>query len=209
MDTGAMYRGIAYAYKMHEDDSRQTSTAATEKPEERSQDLLSHKLVQLLDDLNMRFEFGKATKVLIDGEDISKEIRDPEISLLASALSQQKIVREYLYRIQRELGRNGGIVLEGRDTGSVVFPNADVKVYLDADTDERAKRRHLELKSKGNEEAFARVKEEMIQRDANDSTRDIAPLVIPENAIRIDTTGLSIQEVLDRILQYIPREGVA
>ncbi len=208
MDTGAMYRGIAYAYRMHEESHGGTSSSLIDKTDERGQDRLYRVLVQLLDSLNIRFEFGNVTKVLLDDKDVSNEIRNPEISLLASALSQQKIVREHLYRVQRELGRNGGVVLEGRDTGSVVFPDADVKVYLDADADERAKRRHLELRSKGNADAFAKVKEDMIQRDVNDSGRDIAPLVIPENARKIDTTGLNIQEVLDRILQYIPLEGV-
>lgn len=209
MDTGAMYRGIAYAYKVHEESSGNTSVPAIESTREDHRELLSSKLSGLLEGLDIRFEFGEDTKVLLNGKDISKEIRSPDISLLASTLSQHKIIREHLYRIQREIGKEGGVVLEGRDTGSVVFPNAQIKIYLDADTGERARRRHLELISKGKAETFTKVKEDMVQRDLNDSERDIAPLVIPENGIRVDTTGLSIPDVLNRILQHIPSEGTA
>ncbi len=165
--------------------------------------------MNLLKDLQIRFEFKKETKVFLDGKDISEEIRSPEISLLASRLSQLEIIREYLYKVQREIGSKGGVVLEGRDTGSVVFPNAQIKIYLDANTEERAKRRHLELASKGNPEALAKVKEEMIMRDKNDSERDIAPLVMPENARYIDTTGINVKGVMDMILKHIAAERAA
>ena len=105
----------------------------------------------LLKDLLIRFEFKGETRVFLNGADISKEIRDPEVSLLASSLSQQTNCQEYLYKIQREIGKHGGVVLEGRDTGSVVFPNAQIKFYLDASPDVRAKRRHVELAAKGSE----------------------------------------------------------
>jgi len=160
-------------------------------------------IAELLKDLHIRFEFKKETKVFLDGINISRAIRNPEISLLASALSQQKMIREYLYKIQREIGRNGGVVLEGRDTGSVVFPNAQIKIYLDARTEERVKRRHLELTIKGNEEALAKVKDEMVLRDKNDSERDIAPLIMPENATYIDTTGIDIAGVMGIILKHV------
>ena len=166
-------------------------------------------IAELLKDLHIRFEFKNETKVFLDSINISRAIRDPEISLLASALSQQKIIREYLYKVQREIGKNGGVVLEGRDTGSIVFPNAQVKVYLDAHTEERAKRRHLELTAKGNAEVLGKVKEEMVLRDKNDSERDIAPLVMPENAIYIDTTGIDTTGVLSIILKHIATEGTA
>ncbi len=162
----------------------------------------------LLKGISIRFEFRGETKVFLDKMDVSKEIRTPEISLLASSLSQQKIVREYLYKVQREIGRDGGVVLEGRDTGSIVFPNAHLKFYLDAHPEERAKRRHLELSTKGTAEALAKVKEEMIQRDKNDSERNIAPLVIPEGAIRVDTTGLDATGVLDILLKHVIAKGV-
>jgi cytidylate kinase len=161
----------------------------------------------LLKDLHIRFEFKNETKVFLDGINISRAIRDPEISLLASALSQQMSVREYLYKVQREIGKNGSVVLEGRDTGSVVFPGAQIKIYLDAHTEERAKRRHLELTTKGNAQELGKVKEEMVQRDKNDSERDIAPLVMPENAKYIDTTGIGIAGVMSIILKHVGTAG--
>jgi len=186
IDTGAMYRGIAYAYKKREQ---------------------SQQIAGLLQDLPIRFEFKGEAKVLLDGADISREIRTPEISLLASSLSQQMVVREYLYKVQREIGKHGGVVLEGRDTGSVVFPQAQIKFYLDADPVERARRRHLELTVKDGTSDLTKVKEEMSRRDKNDSERDIAPLVIPEGAMRIDTTGLAIEDVLRILLDHIAARG--
>jgi len=203
IDTGAMYRGVAYAYKT----KIGTQPEGAPPGESTRGQAIAPVIEELLKDLHIQFEFKKETKVFLDGINISRAIRTPEISLLASALSQQKIVREYLYRIQREIGKNGGVVLEGRDTGSVVFPNAQIKVYLDAHTEERAKRRHLELKAKGNAEALGKVKEEMVLRDKNDSERDIAPLVMPENAIYIDTTGIDTAGVISTILKHITAEG--
>jgi cytidylate kinase len=206
IDTGAMYRGVAYAYK--------TKIGALPVegaiPGQSTRGQARAPIVaDFLKDLRVRFEFKNETKVFLDGINISRAIRDPEISLLASALSQQKIIREYLYKVQREIGKNGGVVLEGRDTGSVVFPNAQIKVYLDAHNEERAKRRHLELTAKGNAEALVKVKEEMTLRDKNDSERDIAPLVMPENALYIDTTGIDIASVMNIILKHIATKGAA
>jgi cytidylate kinase len=195
IDTGAMYRGVAYAYKTKI--GALLLEGAT----------LGSVIEDLLKDLHIRFEFKNETKVFLDGINISRAIRDPEISLLASALSQQMSVREYLYKVQREIGKNGGVVLEGRDTGSVVFPGAQIKIYLDAHTEERAKRRHLELTAKGNAEALGKVKEEMVLRDKNDSERDIAPLVMPENAKYIDTTGIGIAGVMSIILKHVGTAG--
>ena len=188
IDTGAMYRGIASAYK-----TRKINNASMEL---------------FLKDLPLTFEFKGETKVSLDGVDISKQIREPDISLLASSLSQQKIVREYLLSLQREIGKAGGVVIEGRDTGSVVFPDAHVKFYLDANPEERAKRRYLELTAKGAACAIETVKEEMTLRDKNDSERDLAPLIIPQGAVYIDTTGIDIKGVLDVLLRHITAKGV-
>jgi cytidylate kinase len=138
MDTGATYRAVAYAY-----------TREKNQPD----------LEPFLRELVLRFVFGDETQVFLDGEDISRKIRDPEISLLASALSQDLRVRKYLTKLQREMGKDGGIVLEGRDTGSVVFPDADVKFFLDADVNERAGRRYRELLARSPAEDLERVKE--------------------------------------------------
>ena len=204
IDTGAMYRGVAYAYKTKVATSQTKGATPLMAGQAQSQ-----AITELLKNLRIHFEFKKETKVLLDGMDISREIRDPEISLLASMLSQWKIVREYLYKVQREIGNDGGVVLEGRDTGSIVFPNAHIKIYLDANTEERAKRRHLELTAKGNTEALLKVKEEMILRDKNDSERNIAPLVMPKDAKYIDTTGIVAAGVMSAILNYINTKGAA
>jgi len=175
VDTGAMYRAVAYAH-------------ACAAPQD-----LGH----FLREIRLAFSFDGATKVLLDGEDISERIRTPEMSLLASSLSQDGRVRAYLTELQREIGKKGGIVVEGRDMGSVVFPEADVKFYLDADVRERARRRYLELAAKDACVDQKSVREEMEKRDRDDSERALAPLVCPQGAIRVDTTGKSIEEVVE------------
>lgn len=184
IDTGAMFRAVACALESK-----------------------AHKgeLSEFLESLNLRFEFGKETRVFLDGRELTDELRRPEISLLASEISKRKEVREYLLKLQREAGREGGIVIEGRDTGSVVFPEADIKFFLDAKPEERAKRRFLELKRKMPDVDFERVYEEMKKRDEEDSSRDIAPLVIPSGAIYIDTSGLGVSEVLREVLKYVAK----
>jgi cytidylate kinase len=177
LDTGAMYRAVAYAY------SRQ-------KP--------AH-LDTFLAGLSLKFSFDATTVVSLDGEDISERIRTPDIALLASALSQDPRVRAYLTQMQRECGKTGGIVAEGRDTGSVVFPDAEVKFYLDADFAERARRRHVELAAVDPHEDIGKVREEMERRDRADSERDIAPLVRPKDAVYVDTTGRTIDDVVDAL----------
>ncbi len=204
IDTGAMYRGVACAYsrrvKLHGAEGKGHSEEILEKinPGEMNQFLMG---------LSLRFEFGEETRVYLNGEDISKEIREPAISMLASELSQKRAVREYLYEMQRAQGKAGGIVLEGRDTGSVVFPNAHVKFYLDANQDERAKRRHKEFFSKGTEVDIASVKEDMERRDKNDTDRDLAPLVIPEGAFYVDTSDLDVKGVVRVLYEHISALG--
>jgi len=113
------------------------------------------------------------------------------------------MVREYLYEMQRDQGKAGGIVLEGRDTGSVVFPNAHVKFYLDANPEERAKRRHAELFSKGTTVDMRSVKEDMERRDKNDTERDLAPLIVPKGALYVDTSGLAAEGVVKVLYEHI------
>ena len=175
LDTGAMYRAVAYAY-------------ARQRPAD---------LDAFLAGLSLSFSFDATTAVSFNGENISEKIRTPEIALLASSLSQDPRVRAYLTRMQRRAGETGGIVAEGRDTGSVVFPDADIKFYLDADIAERAKRRHAELAADDPHEDIGRVREEMERRDRADSERDIAPLVRPKDAWYVDTTGKTIDEAVD------------
>lgn len=185
IDSGAIYRGIAYAYKTRKDQGN---------------------IEELLANLPLSIEFGSDTRVILAGRDISGEIRQPDISLLASRLSQIQVVRDYANAVQRRLAQKGNVVLEGRDTGSVVFPDADVKFYLDARPDERASRRYDELASKGSGPALSAVKEDMEKRDRNDSERVIAPLVVPDGAIIVDTTGTDAQGVLSVVLAHIEKK---
>jgi cytidylate kinase len=186
VDTGAMYRAVAYA-------SLQAG------PDSSVDDLLGR--------LSLRFDFSEGAKVFLNDTDISGKLRNSEVSRVASDLSQNRKVREYLTRRQRELGTGGGVVLEGRDTGSVVFPDAQVKFYLDADLDERARRRHLELSLQAVEQEVGLVKSEMARRDKNDSTRTTAPLVVPEGAEYVDTTGIDPRGVVDLLLHFISQVG--
>ncbi len=181
LDTGAMYRAVAYAYARQRPASLDAFLAA----------------------VPLRFTFGAAPAIFLGEEEISERIRTPDISLLASSLSQDARVRAYLTGIQRGLGEDGGIVVEGRDTGSVVFPRADVKFYLDARIEERARRRHRELTAINPGEDEEKVREEMEKRDAADSTRDLAPLIRPEGAFYVDTTGKTIEEVVHVLEGYV------
>ncbi|MCX7966092.1 MAG: (d)CMP kinase [Syntrophorhabdaceae bacterium] len=186
IDTGAMYRGVAYAFKHY---------GLSDKTENGLEDFLKG--------LPIEFHFENNAVVIFNGCDITEDIRTPEISMLASKLSQNRTVREFLTQKQREEGASGGVVLEGRDTGSVVFPNADIKFFLDAHDEERVKRRFLELKTKGMDLNMEQLKAEMKKRDKDDSEREIAPLKIPDGAIYIDTTGLDIDTVTEKLLSYI------
>ena len=198
IDTGAMYRGVACAFLKKQSAVNSQQSTVSEHEAQKLDDLR-----ELLDNLDLRFEFREETKVFLNGEDISKEIREPAVSMLASKLSQNGLVREFLYVMQRAQGEDGGIVLEGRDTGSVVFPNAHVKFYLDANPEERAKRRHAELSSKGASVEITSVKEDMEKRDKNDSERDLAPLVVPEGGIYVDTSGLDVEDVVKVLIEHI------
>lgn len=182
LDTGAMYRGIAYAYSL-------------EDPRD---------MKAFLDNVPLRFSFESTTRVFLDGEEISDRIRTPQIALLASSLSRDPRVREFLTGMQRSMGRDGGVVVEGRDTGSVVFPDAEVKFYLDADLRERARRRLLE-EAGANEDDLEKVRREMERRDRDDSERSIAPLIRPEGAVYVDTTGKGIDEVVETLRKHVER----
>ncbi|UCD84827.1 MAG: (d)CMP kinase [Deltaproteobacteria bacterium] len=153
-------------------------------------------------DISFTIEEGKV-KILLRGEDVSGEIRDPEMGILASAISAKPLLREKLVELQRRIGEKGGVVLEGRDIGTVVFPQADLKFYLDASLTERAQRRCNELRQNGKEIELKEVLEEIKERDLKDSTRDFAPLKKADEAVVIDSTNKGIQEVLEEMLGYI------
>jgi cytidylate kinase len=144
-----------------------------------------------------------ADRVTIDGDDVTRAIRTPDIDRAAASVARLPKVRAVLVARQRELGENGGIVMEGRDIGTVVFPRADVKVYLDASPEERARRRAADPAHSGGPAAVADVATLMTERDRLDSTRTTSPLYVADDAVRIDTTGRSIERVVAEVLRVV------
>jgi cytidylate kinase len=141
--------------------------------------------------------------VWLDGRDVSDEIRTPEVSELASRLAARSVVRRRLVETQRALRARGPLVGEGRDLGSVVFPDAEVKLYLDADLDTRAQRRQRELERRGIPVALAAVREELERRDARDRSRADSPLRVAEGALVLDTSGLDVERQVARVLEIV------
>jgi cytidylate kinase len=154
--------------------------------------------------LDLQFVHKDGTlHLLANGQDVTTEIRRPEISSLASAVSAQAVVRTRLSEIQRSMGAAGGVVLEGRDMGTVVFPDADVKFFLDASPEIRSKRRYLELEINGEKTTPEEVYQQMLLRDRNDSSRELAPLKPAADAIVVDSSHSQIEEVVQLMLDHI------
>jgi cytidylate kinase len=147
------------------------------------------------------------TRVWLDGDEVTQEIRTPEVTEAASRISAQRGVREAMVRQQRAYGEAGGVVMEGRDIGTVVFPNADVKIFLDASPSERTRRRSAELESQGIATTPEAVGRQMSERDARDSQRETSPLARAPDAILLETDSLSADEVVERILEICRRRG--
>jgi cytidylate kinase len=146
---------------------------------------------------------GRSSDVLLDGEDITWEIRSPEVDRNVSLVSAYPGVRQALTAQQRRIGQRGGVVMVGRDIGTVVLPEADLKVYLDASAEERARRRFEELRGRGEPASYAEILQDVRRRDALDSSRAHAPLKPAADAVILNSDGLSIQEVLDRLLGLV------
>ncbi|MFO7173328.1 MAG: (d)CMP kinase [Bacillota bacterium] len=186
VDTGAMYRALtlkALRLRVPLDDADAlTALAATTA---------------------IRLERGEeGNRVFLDGEDVTAAIRDPEVSRHVSTVAAVPGVRERLVQLQREMARGGGVVMDGRDIGTHVLPDADRKFFLTATVEERARRRQAELARAGYQVDLESVKAEIERRDLLDSTRDHSPLTQAPDAIAIDTTGLPVAEVVNRILEY-------
>lgn len=187
VDTGALYRAVGlYAI-------RQGVTALNE---ETVPPLLNRAEVSL------RFIDG-AQRVFLNGEDVSEAIRQNEVSMAASRVSAIPAVRAFLFELQRKIAEENNIIMDGRDIGTVVLPHAQVKIFLTASAEERAKRRFLELQEKGQEVSYDAILAEIRERDHNDSTRAIAPLRQAEDAILIDTSTASLPEAIELVLQTI------
>jgi len=146
------------------------------------------------------------TRVILDGRDVTGLLRGREVTANASAVSGVRGVRERMVELQREIGRRGAIVAEGRDIGSVVFPDADVKIYLDADLRCRAGRRKKELEAAGTSVELERIVREIKARDQYDSSREHSPLVVPRGSVLIDTTGLSIDEQVSKVIEEVKKK---
>ena len=185
LDTGAMYRALALA----------ASRAGLSEND-------GDKAAEIAKTLNIHFAEGAPPHVILNDEDVTTAIRTPEIGELASALSTHSGVRRELVKRQQAMVAEGGYTLEGRDVTTVVAPNADVKVYLTASLEERAKRRHVEMSEKGMETAeYDDLRRQMQTRDHRDITRDDSPLTVAEGATIIESGGLSIDEVVAKILE--------
>lgn len=185
VDTGALYRSLTYNFLQNN---------LKKLEEEKIKNILEKTKIKVLFD-------GSNQRQLINGEDVTEKIRTKEISKYASLFAKSKNVRYYLITIQRNLAKKENVIMDGRDIGSVVLPNADVKIFLTASVDERAKRRFNELKEKSL--SLEEIKEEIKKRDFQDKNRQIAPLKKTDDAIEIDSTFLTIKEVVDKIKNII------
>jgi len=198
VDTGALYRSIGWWLKQRGEESNEARAA---------------ELARVLKIEFKRIPYlNPSNRVFIEGEDRSEAIRTPEVSLIASQISAIPEVRAALLELQRRMGASGGAILEGRDIGTVIFPDADVKFFLTASVEERAKRRLWELQALGKDvPSFEEVRNQIETRDSADRNRKVAPLRQAEDSILIDTSELTLDEVVDRMAQAVnavtKREG--
>ncbi|MCF8221477.1 MAG: (d)CMP kinase [Cryomorphaceae bacterium] len=192
IDTGAMYRGVAYfvsKYGLYAADS-----------------IHEEALIQRLDEINLLFgapNTGNDRPLLLNGVDISEEIRSSEISALVSLVAIIPEVRNKLVDLQRQMGQHGGIVMDGRDIGTVVFPQADLKIFVTADIDIRAQRRHIEMRKSSPEITLASVKSNLASRDEIDTKRTTSPLKQAEDAVLFDTGLLTRETQLEKALALV------
>lgn len=191
VDTGAMYRAVALVAREHQlswDDGPALGRLAA----------------------RLRFDFAwdeDVLRVWVDGRDVTRTIRQDGMSIGASAVSRHPEVRNALLGLQRDLGAQGGVVMDGRDIGTVVLPGAELKVYLDASLDERARRRHEEIVRRGEVVHLDDVRANMDARDRQDASRDVAPLRVADDAIVVDTTDMTVPSVVRRIKELARERG--
>ncbi len=185
IDTGAMYRAVTLKWL-------RTGSELSEA-----------NICPLMEDISLELLQGSERQiVLMNGEDVSMQIRTTEVSSYVSPVSASRCVREKMVEQQRLLGRNGGVVMDGRDIGTHVFPNAELKIFLNASVEERAKRRQSELSEKNIIESFDNLVQNIKDRDHYDSNREISPLRKAEDAIEIDTTNITIEQQCNLIIDY-------
>lgn len=189
VDTGALYRTIGLYMLNHDID-----------PKDRD------KVVPALANFTLKLAFadGKQT-ILLDGVDVADTIRTPEVSMAASAVSAIPEVRDYLLNTQRDTARRNSVIMDGRDIGTVILPDAEVKIFLTAKPEARAKRRYNELLARGQDITYEQVYREMVERDKNDSTRAVAPCVPAKDAIMLDNSGMTEQQTLNRVIKIVKK----
>ncbi len=190
VDTGAIYRSIGYEVFRRGIDPKDTAA-----------------VIQVLPEIHIEMRYGKdgLQRMYLNGDDVTEEIRRPEISMYASGVSAIGEVRAFLLNMQRDIAKKSSVIMDGRDIGTVVLPNADVKIYLTASVEMRAKRRMLELEQRGTPQPFEEVLQQIKERDWADMHRDIAPLRQAEDAVVVDTSALNFEESLAQMLAVIRR----
>ncbi|PDY45861.1 (d)CMP kinase [Bacillus pseudomycoides] len=187
IDTGAMYRTLTYAALEQNVDIENEES-----------------LMEVLKNVNIDFQQGENTQlVFLNGKDVSEAIRTPNVTNRVSIVAKHRLVREEMVRRQQALAEKGGVVMDGRDIGTHVLPNAEVKIFMLASVQERAERRHLENTNKGFASSLEQLKKEIAKRDKLDSEREVSPLKKADDALELDTTSLSIEEVVQRIMDIV------
>jgi cytidylate kinase len=187
IDTGAMYRALTYTALKNEVDINDEG-----------------KLIELLQSIEIELKQGQDTQqVLVNGQDVTEIIRTPEVTNQVSIVAKHRLVREEMVRRQQKLAENGGVVMDGRDIGTHVLPKAEVKIFLLASVEERAHRRHAENLAKGFESNLDKLKEEIAARDKLDSEREVAPLKKADDAIELDTTSMTKEEVVEKMMDIV------
>ena len=186
IDTGAMYRAVALNVL------------------EKKLPLTEEGIIEAARDVEIdQKSVEGVTKTYLDGRDVSTEIRTPEVSKIVSPVAKVGFVRQRLTELQRKMAERGGVIMDGRDIGTVVLPNADVKIFLTASVEERARRRYEELKAKGFDVELSAIEKDIATRDKTDSEREIAPLKQADDAVLIDSTAMTIDEVTNKLIAII------
>ena len=187
VDTGALYRTIGYYVRQKETDPKNHDAVTA-----------------LLPEISVKVAYENGTqRVYLNGEDLGDKIRTPEMSLYASAVSAIPAVREFLLETQKKLARENSVIMDGRDIGTVILPDAEVKIFLTASIEARATRRYLELTQKGQDVRYEDVLREMEERDGNDRNRSVAPAVPAADAIHLDNSGMSPEESVNAMLRIV------
>lgn len=190
IDSGSIYRAITYiALKHNLIDSLKVNTSA---------------IIEILKKTSISFSFNSKNQniISVDGVELDNKIRTFKISSLVSIIAEKNEIRQYVVKIQKDISINKSVVMDGRDIGSVVFPNADVKFYLDASLEKRAERRWMQLQ-KIEEVSLGDVKKDLYKRDLKDLNREFSPLIKPKNSITINSDNLSIEQVVDNMIKII------